>query len=58
MDNLKGVKSDKPYTLKLANGKEKSIGTGSEMYGWYMKNRDQHQSIKKRRPKKGSKNKQ
>ena len=53
MDNLKGVKSDKPYTLKLANGKEKSFGTGSEMYGWYMKNRDQHQSIKKKKTQKG-----
>tara|TARA_B100000029_G_scaffold486438_1_gene540788 strand:- start:714 stop:887 length:174 start_codon:yes stop_codon:yes gene_type:complete len=56
--NLKGTKREKPFTLKLANGKEKSFRTGSEMQGWYAKNKDHHQSRKNKRPKKGSKNKQ
>ena len=55
--NLKGIKSDKPFTLKLANGKEKSFRSGSEMHGLYMKNRDSHQPRKKKRPNRGSKNK-
>ena len=55
--NLMGIKSDKPFTLKLANGKEKSFRSGSEMHGWYMKNRDSHQPRKKKRPNRGSKNK-
>ena len=55
---IKGSKSDRPLTLKLANGKEKSFRDGSEMHAWYMKNRDSHQPRKKKRPSKGSRHKQ
>ena len=55
--NLRGNKSDKPFTIKLADGKEKSFRDGPAMHAWYMKNRP-HQPRKKKRPSKGSKNKQ
>ena len=55
--NLRGNKSDKPFTIKLANGKEKSFRDGPAMHAWYMKNRD-HQSRKKKKPNRGSDNKQ
>ena len=56
--NLKGSKKDKPFTLKLANGKEKSFRDGSTMHAWYMKNRDVNQQRKNKKPKRGSNNKQ
>jgi hypothetical protein len=55
--NLRGNKRDKPFTIKLASGKEKSFQDGAAMHEWYMKNRP-HQSRKKKRPSKGSKDKQ
>ena len=55
---LRGDKIDKPLTLKLANGKEKSFRNGAETHEWYIKNRDFHQSRKKKRSKRGSSNKQ
>ena len=57
--NLKGNKRDKPFILKLANGKEKSFRDGPSMHAWYMRNRDDHNQTKKnKRPRRGSKNKQ
>lgn len=56
--NIRGARSDKPLTLKLANGKEKSFRDGSAMHAWYMKNRDSHQPRKKKRPNSGSNKKQ
>jgi hypothetical protein len=55
---IRGSRSDKPLALKLANGKEKTFRDGAEMYAWYMKNRDSHQSRKKKRPNSGSNKKQ
>ena len=49
MDNLKGVKSDKPFTMKLADGKEKSFGTGYDLWKWYMKYRSQGQTNNRRK---------
>jgi len=57
--NLRGNKRDKPFTLKLANGKEKSFQDGDAMHAWYMKNRDnQYKTKKNKRPRRDSKNKQ
>ena len=56
--NIRGIRSDKPLTLKLANGKEKSFRDGPAMHAWYMKNRDSHQPRKKKRPNSGSNKKQ
>ena len=55
--NLRGNKKDKSFTLKLANGKEKSFRSGPEMHAWYMKNRDAIQHRKSKRPKRRPNNK-
>tara|TARA_R110000824_G_scaffold162282_5_gene337928 strand:- start:663 stop:836 length:174 start_codon:yes stop_codon:yes gene_type:complete len=55
--NLKGNKSEKSLSLRLADGKEKSFRDGYEMWKWYMKHRSAPQGYKKSRHKKAKKTK-